>query len=112
MARPQLHYDSIKVGDTQGVLEYQIKLDGTPIVIPSGTTLVCRWVSRDETPEVVVVDDVAGLVVDAAEGIVGYQRVSANVVTARVVLIEFTVTYPSTEVHVSPDIVMEILQNK
>lgn len=112
MGQPQQTYEAIKVGDTQGVLDYQILLDGVPIVIPDGTTVVCRWVTRDERPPLVVVDDAAGLVVDAAQGIVGYQRVAADVVTARVVLVEFTVTYPSAEVHVSPDIALPIIQDR
>ena len=112
MGQPQKEYEAIKVGDTQGVLDYQILLDGVPIVIPPGTTLVCRWVTRDERPEVVVVDDAAGIVVDAAQGLVGYQRVPADVATARVVLVEFTVTYPSAEVHVSPDIMLPIIKDR
>ena len=101
-------YRPIKVGDTHGLLRSQLLFEGQPIVLPGGTTVVCRWKDRDDS-SLVIVDDEAGVVDDATNGIVGYQRKTSEVANALTALVEFTVTFPSTEVHVSPDITLPII---
>ena len=107
MAAP-LVFPSLKVGDTFGLLQYQLLLDGVPLPIDAATDVIFRMVTR-ATPPVVIIDDASGVVVDAALGIVGYQRSDADVANALQVKCEFTLTFPSTEVHVSPNINLDIV---
>lgn len=98
MAR--LIYPDITVGSDSELLEYQVTNGGVPISV-AGATVACKWVNRDTGVTVV---DSAGTIVNAAEGIVGYPIVPADVVTAQRITAQFTIVYPSTEQHVSPDI--------
>lgn len=99
MAR--LDYPDIKVGSHSEVLEYQVTDDGEPISV-AGATVTCKWVHRDTGATIVAA--AAGVIVDAAAGTVGYELEAADVTTAQPVIAQFTIVYPSTEQHVSPDI--------
>lgn len=99
-------YAPIKVGDTAGLLPYQVT-NGSIALPVSGATVVCRWVNRDTGA--VVVDDQPGVIIDGPGGIVGYQRVAADVATAQPVIIQFTIVFTSGDPHVSLDIGMRIL---
>ncbi len=98
MAR--LIYPDITVGSDSELLEYQITDGGVPISV-AGSTVTCKWVNRDTGA---TVRDSAGIIVDAAAGIVGCEVVPADVATAQRIIAQFTIVFPSTEQHVSPDI--------
>jgi hypothetical protein len=102
----QLRYEDLKVGDTLGLLEYQLLKDGSPLPLPAGTVVVFKMLNRDTLA--VIVDNQPGFVKDAAAGIVAYQRVTGDVDTDQPVICQFTSTLPIGEVHHSPDIEMLI----
>ncbi len=99
MAR--LDYDDITVGSDSEVIEYQITDGGVPVSV-AGATVTCKWVNRDTGTTVVA--SAAGTIVDAAAGIVGYPVAVADVATAQPIIAQFTIVFPSTEQHRSPDI--------
>lgn len=101
-------YEQIYVGDTLGLLEYQLLENGEPAAVDLATDVVCRWVNRDD-PSVVVVDDKDGVVVDGPNGVIGFQRTTADVAVAATVIVQFTSTDPGGAVHKSPEIELPIL---
>ena len=105
MAR--LDYDDITVGSDSEVLEYQVTDGGVPIPL-GGSTVTWKWVNRDTGAT--VVDDAAGTIVDAAEGVVGYPVAPADVAVAQPIIAQVTIVYPSTEQHRSKDINFAIVR--
>ena len=95
-----LRYTSMKVGDTLGLLEYEIVDDALPLDI-TGATVIFRMIRISDSA--VIVDDKGGLVVDGEGGVVGYQRVVADVV-AGLMNCQFTVTTDTGFFHLSPNI--------
>lgn len=98
-----LRYRSMKVGDTLGLLQYQMLDEGEPFPGLSGASVIFRMIEK-APPQTVRVNDKAGIVVDVATAIVGYQRVPLDVTTAALMLCEFTVTTLTGRVHISPSI--------
>ena len=101
-----LRYTSMKVGDTLGLLEYQIVDDKMTLPLIDAT-IIFRMVRISDGE--VAVDDKAGVLVDGADGIpgstgvVGYQRVVADVIVG-LMNCEFTITTESGFFHLSPNI--------
>lgn len=96
----------MKVGDTLGLLQYQMLDEGKPFPGLLGASVVFRMIEK--VSGTVRVDDKAGIVVDVVTAIVGYQRLPPDVTVAALMLCEFTVTTLSGRVHISPSIEMLI----
>ena len=97
-----LRYASLKVGDTLGLLEYEIQDDAVPLPLVAGTTVTFRM-TTDDAAETNIIAAAAGTVVDADLGVVGYQRTGANVATAGLMKCQFTVVTGGFT-HKSPNI--------
>lgn len=106
----QLNHKSIKVGDTLGLWKYRLLLSqdiddpslNVPFPIPVGTTVAIRMVNSKSGD--VAIADAAAFIFDAAEGIVAYQRLAADVAAAGVFNVQWTVDPPGGDEHKSPNI--------
>ncbi len=107
MSRPRLAYPEIKIGSDAELLEYQVTDGGVPVSVV-GATVSVTWVNRDT--DVVVVAPTAGIIIDAANGIVAHQPVPADLTAVQPVWVQFTITFATTRKHISPDISMAIIK--
>lgn len=102
-----LRYRSVKVGDTLGLLQYQMLDQGQTFPI-TGASVLFRMIRDDDKS--VVVDDAVGILVAGADDVLGsdgvaaYQRLPIDVAVDGLMLCEFQVTVASGRIHKSPNI--------